>query len=341
MVQKALFGLGIILMLAVSQLFAQKQPSTLALKSGDWFEANIRIRNEAHTIDHKFDVRYEVSSKAPNGNSIFKVTIERMKLKYADAENTWFGYDSYYPRYIENRKKNLTKQIYEITADSVGRMSKLKPLSTAQKINFSLLSVRSKYTGPKPESSSERVLPVAHLKKISETIIRSLITGKALPKTFTLPESTGGNGFANAVLKAASFKLPTNAFIKGNIANLSSKDSIYAVNDEIFKFNKDGSFSANVLVGLNTRSSWVFGQFDKYKGFFVLLDPLDSLEIKADALDFDNTISFAGNAGAKALLFKYLVPVYNKQSVNESKYRSKSPEEFLAFQKQWKDEFDG
>lgn len=105
-------------MIGLSQIFAQKQNSTSPLKLADWFETDIRIRNLTHTSDCRFDVRYEVSSKTENGELAFKVSIERMRLKYADSDNTWLGYDSYYPPYVENRKKNLTKQIYDLISNN-------------------------------------------------------------------------------------------------------------------------------------------------------------------------------------------------------------------------------
>ncbi|WP_316751675.1 sensor histidine kinase [Pedobacter gandavensis] len=341
MKQKKLLSLGVILLLTLSALFAQKQRPTLNLKSGDWFETGIRIRNEANTFDYNFDVRYELSNKMPNGNLVFKVSFERLKLKYADAKNTWLGYDSYYPSYLENRKKNLTKQRYEVTADSQGKVSELKSLSTPKKINFSSIDVKTKSTVPKTELSVDNIFPIAHLKQISETIISSLIAGKGLPKTLDLPNSTGGNHLANAVLTSGSFQLPKNALIKGNITNLVKADSIYEINKEIFRFNKDGSFSASVLAGLNySRRRFIFGEFDTYKTFSLPLEPLDTLIIKADALDFDNTLSFAGNAAAKASLSKDLVAVFNQQWVNESNYHSKSPAEFLSFQKQGQKDLD-
>jgi two-component sensor histidine kinase len=341
MKQKKLLSLGITLLLALSQLFAQKQSPTLTLKSGDWFETSIRIRNVARTFDYNFEVRYEVSDKMSNGNLIFKGSIERMKLKRSVAENTWLGYDSYYPPYLENNKKQLTKQIYEITADRHGKILKLNPLSAVQKINFSSISAKTKSSAPKTEMSSDRIFPSTHLKQISENIISSLIAGKGLAKTLDLSNSAGGNDVANAALNSASFKLPKNALIKGIVTNLAKTDSLYGVNDEILRFNKDGSFRANVATGLNSRTRWIFGKFDDYKTFFVLLDPLDTLIIKADALDFDNTVSFAGNAAAKASLLKELVSVYDNQWVNnKSNYRSKSPEEFLSFQKQGQKDFD-
>lgn len=341
MKQKKLLSFGITLLLGLSQLFAQKQNPVLVLKSGDWFEAGIRISNAAHTMDNNFELRYEVSGKMPDGNLIFKVSINRMKLKCLVAENTWSGYDSYYPPYLENSKKYLTRQIYEITADSHGKILKLKSLSAAQKISFSLFSTKTKSSGPKIEFSTDSIFPAAHLKQISETIISSLIAGKALAKTSDLRNSAGGKNTANAVLKLASFKFSKNALIKGKITNLAKADTIYAINDDIFRFSKDGSFSADVLAGLNSRRRFIFGEFDNYKTISVLLTPLDTLIIKADARDFDNTVSFTGNAAAKASLTKELVSVYNNQWVNsKDNYRSKSPEAFLSFQKQGQKDFD-
>ena len=337
MKKKKLLSLGVTLLLGLSQLFAQNQSPPLTFKSGDWFETGIRIRNASRNSDYNFNVRYEVSDKMSNGNLILKVTIERMQLKYADAENNWLGYDSYYPRYLENRKKNLTKQIYETTADSNGKILKLTTLSAAQKFNFSLISVKTNASTPKEEFSSESIFPAVQVKSISETIIGSLISGKAMPKTLYLSNSSN---IANAVLKTASFKLPTNAVIKGHITNITPIDTIYEFDRKIFKFNKDGSFNADVLVGLTTRQLWVMGQFDDYKTFSVYLEPFDTLIVKADRLDFDNTVTFSGSAAAKAGLAKELTPIYNSQWVNESKYRDKSLEEFLSFQKKGQKEFD-
>ena len=345
MKQKKLLSLGITLLLGLSQLFAQKQSPTLTLKSGDWFETDIRISNLTHTSDYRFNVRYDVSNKTQNGDLAFKVSIERMRLKYANA-----GYDSYYPPYVENRKKNLTKQIYEITVDGQGKISKLKLLSTATKVSFSVIDVKAQSAALKTEFTADRFFPTDHLKQISETIINALIAGKPQVKTVDLSNSAGEKNIANAVLKSASFKLLRNAVIKGNITNLTKADSIYSITDwgeEIFRFNKDGSFSANILAGPNTRRRWVFGkfdgddEFDGFKTFSLLLEPLDTLTVKADALNFYNTVSFGGNAAAKAALSKDLVAVVDNQWVNKSNYRSKSLKEFIAFQKQGQKDFDG
>nr|WP_276902387.1 histidine kinase [Pedobacter kyonggii] len=351
MKQKKLLSLGITLLLGLSQLFAQKQSPTLKLKSGDWFETDIRISNLTHTSDYRFDVRYEISSKTQNGDLAFKVSIERMRLKYADANSTWLGYDSYYPPYVENRKKNLAKQIYEITADSQGKVSNLKLLSVAPKASFSVIDVKSKSAALKTEFPTDRFFPTQDLKQISETIINTLLVGKTKVKTVDLSNSAGEKNIANAVILSASFKLLRNAVIKGKITNLAKADSLYGVtnrflNDELFRFNKDGSFSANILAGPNTRRRWVFGkfdgddEFDGFKTFSLLLEPLDTLTVKADALNFYNTVSFGGNAAAKAALSKDLVAVVDNQWVNKSNYRSKSLNEFIAFQKHGQKDLD-
>lgn len=347
MKQKKLLSLGITLLIGLSQIFAQKQNPTSPLRLADWFETDIRIRNLTHTSDYRFDVRYEVSSKTQNGELAFNVSIERMRLKYAGADNTWLGYDSYYPPYVENRKKNLTKQIYEITADSRGKVSKLKLLSTSPKVVFSVIDVKAQPYTPKKELSVDTFFPPEHVKQISETIINALIFGKMLAKTVDLSNSAGEKTIANPVLKSASFALLKNAVIKGKITNLSKADSIYSITsassrfkDEIFKFNKEGSFIANILADQNSRRRFVFGQFDEYKTFSILLEPLDTLIVKADALDFDNTVSFAGNAAAKASLSKDLVALFDRQWVIKSDYRSKSIKEFIAYQKQGQKDLD-
>jgi len=337
MKQKKLLSLGIVLLLALSQLFAQKKSPPLTFKSGDWFETGILIRNFSRNSNYNLRVRYEVLNKLSNGNLAFKVTIERMRLKFADAENNWWGYDSYYPKYIENRKKNLTKQIYEITTNGNGKISKVAVLSTARKFNFSLISIKANASFQKDEFSSESIFPEVQIKKISETIISSLISGKAMTKTLYVSES---NDIVNVVFKSASFILPTNAVIKGHIANITPIDTIYEFDRKIFKFNKDGSFNAAVSVGLNVSQMWVMGQFDEYKIFTVHLEPFDTLIVKADRLDFDNTVSFSGNAAAKAQLSKELTPIFNSQWVNQSKYRDKSLAEFLLFQKKGQKDFD-
>jgi hypothetical protein len=334
---KKLLSLGVTLMLTLSQLFAQKQSPPLTFKSGDRLETGIRIRNFSRNSDYNLSVRYEVSNKLPNGNLAFKVTIERMRLKYADAENNWWGYDSYYPKYMENRKKNLSKQIYEITTNRNGKISNVTVLSTAQKFNFSLLSVKTNASFQKEAFSSESIFPAVQVKKVSETIISCLISGNAMPKTLQLSAS---NDIINAIYKSASFTLPTNAVIKGHITNITPIDTIYEFGRKIFKFNKDGSFKADVLTDLTASQMWVMGQFDEYKTFNVYLEPFDTLIVKADRLDFDNTVSFSGNAAAKAGLAKELWPIFNNQWVNESKYRDKTLAEFLIFQQQGLKQFN-
>ncbi|RZK81300.1 MAG: hypothetical protein EOO92_05070 [Pedobacter sp.] len=300
-------------------------------------ETSIRIRNVARKSDYNLRVRYDVANKLANGNLTFKVTIERMRLKYADADNNWWGYDSYYPKYIENRKKNQPKQVYEITANGSGKISAVKVLSASRKFNFSLITVKTNASFQKEEFSTESVFPAEELKKISETLIASLINGKAMPKNLHLPNT---NNIANAVYKSASFTLPTNAVIEGHISNITPIDTVYAVDDKIFKFNKDGSFKADVLAGSIPRQRWIMGQFDGYKTFTVHLEPFDTLIVKADRLDFDNTVSFSGNAAAKASLSTELSPIFNSQWVNESKYRDKTLPEFLAFQQQGLKQFN-
>ncbi len=337
MKQKKLLSLGIALLLGLSQLFAQNQPPPVILKSGDWFEADIRIRNAARKSDYNLRVRYDVSSKLANGNLDFKVTIERMRLKYADAENNWWGYDSFYPKYIENRKKNQTKQRYEVRTNGNGEISNITASSTTQKFNFSLISVKANASFQKEEFSSESILPAVHVKKVSETLIKSLISGKAMPKMLDL---SNDNDIANAVFRSASFTLPTNAVVKGHINNVTPIDTIYEFDRKIFKFHKDGSFQADVLAGLTANQMWVMGQFDDYKTFTVHLAPFDTLIVKADRLDFDNTIAFSGNAAAKAGFSKELRPIFNSQWVNESKYRDKSLAEFISFQQQGQKDFE-
>ncbi|MFP5081573.1 sensor histidine kinase [Pedobacter sp. JCM 36344] len=337
MKQKKLLSLGVFLLLTLSQLFAQKKNPPITFKSGDWLETGIRIRNLSRNSDYNLRVRYEVSNKLQNRNLTFKVTIERLRLKYVDAENTWWGYDSYYPKYIENRKKNLTKQIYEITTNGNGKISNVTVLSAARKFNFSLITFKTNASFQKEEYSSENIFPVVQVKKISETLMSSLISGKPMPKTLHLSES---NDIANIIFKSASFTLPTNAVLKGHISNITPIDTIYEFDRKIFKFNKDGSFNAGVLAGFTDQQLWVMGQFDEYKTFYAQLEPFDTLIVKADRLDFDNTVYFSGNAAAKAELSKELRPIFNSQWVNESKYRDKSLTDFLLFQKQGQKDFE-
>ncbi|MBE9603083.1 sensor histidine kinase [Pedobacter sp. MC2016-24] len=337
MKQKKLLSLGVIMLLTLAQLFAQKQRPPLTFKSGDWLETDIRICNFYRNSDYNLRVRYEVSDKMSNGNVVFKGTIERLRLKYADAQNNWLSYDSYYPRYLENRKKILPKQTYEMTANGLGKISNLKVLSTAPKFNFSLISVNTTASTPKTNFPSESIFPIVQVREISEAIISALIAGEAMPKTLQLSAS---RDIANVVFKSASFTLPTNAVIKGHITNLSAVDTIYAVDAKIFRFSRDGSFNSNVLAGLTLRQRWIMGQFDAYKTFTVFLEPFDTLIVKADRLDFDKTLSFSGNAAAKAGLSKELTPIFNSQWVNESMYRNKSLAEFLSFQKKGQKDFD-
>jgi two-component sensor histidine kinase len=330
---KKLLGLVITLLLGLSPLFAQKSNAKLILKVGDWFETDFRISNLTNLSEYRFQVRYELSTKTQNGDLAFKVSIERIKLKYTDKNNKLQGFDSYYPPYIENRKKSPIKQAYEVTANSNGKIVKVIASARTQNIYYSS-SVNTKSTALKSGAPLDSFISVPQLTQLSQTIIKSVIDRSVLPRTINLPKAKIGNDIASAVLKLASFKVPANALIIGRITNRSDVDSLYEFNKKIFKFNKDGSFKANVSAGLNSRGLWVFGHFDEYKTFSVFLEPRDTLIVKADALNFEKTLSFGGNAAAKASLSKELEVIYANQWVNDSKYRSKSLQEFLAFQRQ-------
>ncbi|TKC08690.1 sensor histidine kinase [Pedobacter frigoris] len=342
MKHKKLLSLAIILLLTSPQmLFAKKGEPVLRLKSGDWFETDVQVTDVSRTMDYNFNIRYEVSEKSADGNLVFKVSFDRMNLKTSTGANRWVGYDSYYPPYLENNMKSLTKQVYELTTDVSGKILKLKSLSYPQKIDFTLISVKSRRSDPIITFSPDSILSKIHLKQISEAIVTSLMSGKTAKEIqLSLKNAVGGDYLANAYVKSASFSLPKNAVIRGNIAHIAEGDSLY-INDELIKFDKDGSFTANILVDPKSMTSLFFGKGANLKTLDVFLKPSDTLLIKADALDFNKAVSFSGNCAAKAALSKELKAVYEDQFVtNENNFKAKSPEEFISFQKKGKDDFD-
>lgn len=340
MKHKKLLSLAVILLLALPQLlFAKKKEPTLRLKSGDWFETDVQVTDVSSTMDYNFNIRYEVSEKSADGKLVFKVSFERMDLKTSLGENRWAGYDSYYPPYLENSGKNLTKYVYKLSTDANGKILKMASVSSPQKVKFTLISVKPKRPDPFVGYYHDRVLSEIHLKIIFEKILTSLISGKFTNRiNLVLPNSTGENFPANAVLSLASFNLPKNVLIKGVIAHVAAGDSLY-INDQLFRFNKDGSFTANIFVKANSVTNLFFGKGDNLKNLDFIMEPSDTLLIKADALDFNNTVSFSGSAAAKAELSKGLKPIYERQLLKKEDDSPKLPEEFIAFQKKGEHDF--
>jgi hypothetical protein len=122
--KKRTFTLLLILLQFVSvNLHAQNPEGLFRLKEGDWFEMQLNnslnfnrdkssqffnsiLQTPLSThknADFHLNCRYQLSKQLLNGNQLYNVTVERIKVKMLCSPfGTWLGYDSFYPPYKES-----------------------------------------------------------------------------------------------------------------------------------------------------------------------------------------------------------------------------------------------
>ncbi|MCU4162575.1 sensor histidine kinase [Carboxylicivirga caseinilyticus] len=109
-----------IFLLASSNLSAQNNEGRFNLNVGDWFKYRVDQTADINPADSssvtsllslmadtKFaiDVSYQLQKQDDNGNQFFKVEVERIRSKvYSGQMDMWFGYDSFYPPFTDEKR---------------------------------------------------------------------------------------------------------------------------------------------------------------------------------------------------------------------------------------------
>ncbi|WP_157543787.1 sensor histidine kinase [Mucilaginibacter paludis] len=367
--------------MALSLLFPlllSAQNPFLKLKAGDWFKMQVILRPQGslladgHSVidrgaeemdKNQYDLRFVLVKHLANGNEQYQVTLERVKFKRRGNDGTWYGYDSFYPSYLQGNGDTLSRLIRTLEIDAAGKIIKFDhQQQTYPPINMSEI-------GPKKFIRSTVIsfdpLPSFLFQNIVSYISREIKKAniRALNGSFNaeLRNLIGWGNIQNDVSLltiAASFPLPQNVVIKGRILNAfttGNKPEIYT-DQGIIKINADGTFEAKMLVTQPSPVLFIYGQ-NPLCAIKPFIKPGDTLIINADAKNyqdgsaahgesttspFSESVSYAGSGASDALIDKQLTNLYTNQMQPFANRRASvvPVEEFMAYQEKGKKEFN-
>ena len=115
--------LGCLLFLSYN-LAAQNTEGLFRLKEGDWFEMQVEQNNCDGCITN-YLLRYQLEKQFPNANQQYKVSLEHFKAKWELTKNSRVGYDSYYPKFVEDKTVPDQKVQFKMELTPVGEIVNL------------------------------------------------------------------------------------------------------------------------------------------------------------------------------------------------------------------------
>lgn len=322
-------------------LFAQKGDSFPNLKPGDWFEVLVSdTARKPNAESYQYNVRYTLKTLKPDGEKEYSVTYERIRVISSLPTRVPLGYDSYYPPYTQGISQPTIKPMFTSSISKEGKVLSMRPNGKFADIELNEIAVRKTHGG-----SSANFQPISQ-----ETT--SLITNYIFEALNRNDQNwSNGNFYKDSgltfLISAASFPLPPNVFIEGQIKNLNQqvRDFLGLFLPEApqdFKVREDGSFkwTARLIhantVSLNYR---IRSKYDESKVFPAGVDvkiatvdwriplymrPSDTLIISADGNDLINSLKFTGKAANAAVLGLELARAEQSKKAPEIDYSPKS-----------------
>jgi two-component sensor histidine kinase len=315
-------------------------------------------------------LRFRLSRQFETGNQLYDVIAERTIVKGLKGQDMWMGYDSYYPPYQEE-KKHETKKItfrleitphgeilryefdpnellYEITAREIS--PKVEPnVETTSTISVGpdvfktcsqLITMWPKKINQIIETTKYKTGYDLTIRKLKEREYNEFRQG-----LFLINDSNSVNiTFCKKTrvpvqiknkfqLTKASFKVPENTAISGNIRDMPNKtgeitlvghQSQNTFNKILFKSGSDGSFNcpiflsepAHLLIKIDNQSLTTFLQpgdtlkiskIGKYKEPIYIGDRISHVPPK-ESEQQNNIHNFAGNATHNTMLANEIGP---------------------------------
>jgi hypothetical protein len=360
-------------------LLVSAQNPFLKLKPGGWFKMQVNI-NERETstggknaanvnlvasagIKSQYDFRFILVKKLPNGGEQYNVSLERVKLKRRMQNGTWYGYDSYYPVYLQNNGDTLSRIVRQVETDAQGKGIKIDDHKQAYP-DITLSEI-----GPKKLTRSLTLsfdaLPAYLFKSIVTHIIAETkkadihaLNGTPITGLADIPEWGILTSNVSMLTIAASFPVPGNVLIKGHIQNAfttGNKPEIYT-DQQTIKINTDGTFETTMLITQASPITFIYGQ-NPLCAIKPFIKPGDTLIINADAKEthdiaatrershagpFTESVSYQGSGAADAIIEKRLLNLYvdQQQPFADRRTSTVPVEEFMAYQEKGKKEFD-
>ncbi|SDE18569.1 Histidine kinase [Mucilaginibacter pineti] len=375
-----------LLMITLGMLFPlllSAQNPFLKLKPGDWFKVQVNINSrEGQTIGagssvedlmtseqgkSQYDIRFVLNKQLANGHELYNATLERLKFKRYFADK-WYGYDSYYPAYLQGNSDTLSRITLGVEIDAQGKVIKIddhkKPYPQIMITEISPKKVISNMSSQSYES-----LPPPFLNSLFNIIATTIkkgnmqaLSGKPISGLKDVVSNKAIESDISILPVAASFPVRKNVLITGKILHHltgNNKPEIYTDFGTI-KINADGTFKTEILLTEPTAVLFIYGQ-NPLNTIKPLVKPGDTLTITADALEpqdaetvkklvrgpyfsgpFLETVTYSGSGAADAAAQKPLYQLYMQQGNQfpDMMAASKSMDSFIAFQEKGKKDFD-
>jgi two-component sensor histidine kinase len=256
------------LLLLSSNLSAQKSEGRFNLKEGDWFEVQVE-QNYNSTFKSKDQLKkyllngstsllnYQMKKQLANGNQEYTIRLDHFKNK-KKYDNVYFGYDSYYPLFEENKTNPEIKNQFSLEVTPAGKIIRLTPFKNNKASQISLTEISSSHRTNNTTNYLEEMidssmiiifsnylmLPVSDTNKILYT------TESRVPLIIDKPE-------LQMRITDASFPLITNAIILGHIKeqinqevkiSMIGENSDYFFPEKHFKTQSNGSFNCPIFL---------------------------------------------------------------------------------------------
>lgn len=364
-------------------LLSWAQNPFMKLKPGDWFKMQVNINardgqqiGAGSSIEDlmtgeqgksQYDIRFVLDKQLPNGHELYNATLERVKFKRYDADR-WYGYDSYYPSYLQSNSDTLSRITLGVEIDAQGKVIKVdghkQPYPQVMVTEISPKKVVNNIS-----SQSYEPLPPQLLNSLFNIIATTIkkdnmraLNGTPISGLKDVVQNKAIESNISILPVSASFPIPKNVLITGKILHQltgNNKPEIYTDFGTI-KINADGTFKTEILLTEPTAVLFIYGQ-NPMSTIKPLVKPGDTLNITVDALEpqdaetvmkhnhdpyyggaFSETATYSGSGAVDAAAQKSLYQLYMRQGYQmpDMIAASKSMANFIAFQEKGKKDFD-
>ncbi len=349
-------------------LLVSAQNPFLKLKPGDWFKMQVNINFNASKVTglankDQYNIRFALTKQLSNGNEQYQVTLDRVKLKRRGNDGTWYGYDSYYPSYLQSAGDTLSRITRTVEIDDKGKLIKIDEHQQAYP------QVTLSEVGPKKFTRSSAIsfdpLPTLLFQSIITHIAQEIkkadiwvLNGRPIRGLKDFEGGENADNDVSMVTIGASFPVPQNVLIKGRVLNAfttGNKPEIYTDQGTI-KINADGTFEKRMLITQPSPITFLYGQ-NPLCAIKPFIKPGDTLVINADAKEmhdaattqekshpgpFTESVTYYGSGAADAVIEKQLLPLYaaHMQPFADRRASLVPMEEFIAYQEKGNKEFN-
>jgi hypothetical protein len=375
MKQKKLLTMAMALLLP---LLVSAQNPFLKLKPGGWFEVQVNIDGtnikDQSTRSNRMDgisngknqyyIRYVLAEKLPGGHELYNASIERIKLKVNDIPSgTIFGYDSYYPPYLQSYSSAAGRLAFSVEINGQGNVVKVD-VHDQDNLTVTLSEIT-----PKKLVNSTATIDILAYREELLTDITNLVTTTVKQGNMQVLNGApikGLKGIKSAVsilTVAASFPVPKNVVIMGKILNAVktfNKPEIYTDQGTI-KLAKDGSFKIEMLLAEARPVLFIYGK-NPMSAIKPFITPGDTLTITANGQEpediqtvirheqdllyggsFSETVKYQGHGATDATIDPIFTKLAIAQGINYPAWEKAvagSTESFIEFQQVGKTAFD-